>query len=193
MNAQAILQKIEDDARSAAAKLQEDAEQKTEKLLNASAEKVQSMKAQTEKQAQSENEAQKDRMHRMAELELRKQLLAKKRLVINEAFDAAKEQLCAQPKAVTRAFLLESVAKTAQGDEKLLVGADHDEWFDDSFLSELNQKLGGKLTLEEGRRQGVTGAVLLRGGTEVYITYESLVSNARIDLETEIAKILFNE
>lgn len=193
MNAQAILSKIEDDAVKAADALKNEAARKAEALKQASAQKVAAMHGQTVKQAESESAALKDRMGRMAQLENRKTLLEMKRQVIDEAFEAARQALCGQPAEKTRAFMLKNLQAFAQGDERLLVGADNDGWFDEGFLSELNQKLKGKLVLAEGRREGVTGAVLLRGGTEVYATYESLLSGDRAALETEIANILFNE
>ena len=193
MNAEAILNKIGEDARETADQLKADATRKAEELKSASRLKIQALHDQMVKQADAESKAQADRMRRMAELETRKQLLEKKRQVMDEAFALARKELCGQSKEKTRAFMMQSLADAAQGDERLLVGADGDGWFDQGFLDELNQKLSGKVTLAEGRAQNVTGAVLLRGGTEVYVTYESLLESARIRLETEIAQILFNE
>lgn len=193
MNAQAILQKIEDDAQKAAERLASDAENKASELKTASDKRIQALHDDLALQAQTEGEAQADRMSRMAELDMRKQLLQKKREVMGEAFESAKAELCRQAAADTRAFMLAQLLKAAQGDEQLQIGAENAAWFDGDFLGEINQKLGGKLTLSPDRREGVTGAVLLRGGTEVLVTYESLLDNARNHLETEIAKILFNE
>lgn len=193
MNAQAILQKIEDDAQQTVRQMKADAQRKAEALTKASGDKMQTMHDQLVKQAQAEGEVLKDHMRRMAELDSRKQLLQRKQQVMDEAFAAAREELCGQPAAQTRAFMLDSLAKAAQGDETLLVGAKHDGWFDQSFLNDLNGRINGSVTLAEGRRKDVTGAVLVRGGTEVHVTYESMLNGARIDLETEIANILFIE
>lgn len=193
MNAQAILQKIEDDAHKTVEQLEQDAQRRSEELNKASADKVQTMHDQLIRQAQAEGEALKDRMRRMAELDMRKQLLQKKQQVMDEAFEAARTELCHQPAQATRAFMLDCLAKAAQGDEALLVGADNDGWFDAGFISELNSRINGSITAAEGRREGVTGAILVRGGTEVHATYESILSGARINMETEIARILFNE
>ena len=193
MNAEAILNKIGEDARETADQLKAEAGRKAEALKSASQAKVQALHDQMEKQADAEAKAQADRMRRMAELETRKQLLEKKRQVLDEAFQLARQELCSQPKEKTRAFMLDRLLAVAQGDESLLVGENNGGWFDQGFLDELNQKLPGKVVLAEGNARGVTGAVLVRGGTEVYVTYESLLESARIRLETEIAQILFNE
>lgn len=192
MNAEAILNKIGADARETADQLKVDAGRKAEELKTASQAKIQALHDQMVKQADAESQALSDRMRRMADLDTRKQLLEKKRQVMDEAFELARKELCGQPAPKTRAFMMECLLGAAQGDESLLVGGENDGWFDSGFLTELNQKGKSKLTLAEGRAPGVTGAVLIRGGTEVYVTYESLLESARIRLETEIAQILFN-
>ncbi|MEG0996426.1 MAG: hypothetical protein RSB91_07115 [Clostridia bacterium] len=198
MNAQAILQKIEDDARASAMQAKADAEKKAEELTAASRAKVESMRAETVRQANAESVALAERMGRMAELDLRKQLLQKKRDVMNEAFAQAKAELCATAAKEARAFLLRQAVSAARGCETLIIGALNAAWFDDSFVTELNAALvaagkPGKITLDGARREGVTGAILGLGGTEVYMTFESLLDNVRGDMETEIAQILFNE
>ena len=193
MNAEAILNKIGEDARETAEQLKADANRKAEELKSASQAKVQALHDQNVKQAEAEAAALTDRMRRMAELENRKLLLEKKRQVMDEAFQSALAELCGQPTDKTRAFMMKHLTDAAQGDESLLVGAENGGWFDQRFLDELNQAVNGKVTLAEGRAPNVTGAVLVRGGTEVYLTYESLLESARIRLETEIAQILFNE
>ncbi|MEG2253549.1 MAG: hypothetical protein RSC98_10940, partial [Clostridia bacterium] len=122
MNAQAILQKIEDDARASAMQAKADAEKKAEELTAASRAKVESMRAETVRQANAESVALAERMGRMAELDLRKQLLQKKRDVMNEAFAQAKAELCATAAKEARAFLLGQAVSAARGCETLIIG-----------------------------------------------------------------------
>ena len=198
MNAQAILQKIEDDARASAMQAKADAEKKAGELKAASRAKVEAMCEETVRQANAESVALAERMGRMAELDLRKQLLQKKRDVMDEAFAQAKAELCATPAQAARAFLLTQAAAAARGGETLIVGASNAAWFDDSFVTELNAALGaagkpGQIAFGGERREGVTGAILSLEGTEVYATFESLLDSVRDEMETEIAQILFNE
>lgn len=78
MNAQAILQKIEDDALEAAKQTKANAEKRAGEIQSASRARVESMRDEMVKQANEESEALAGRMRRMAELDLRKHLLAKK-------------------------------------------------------------------------------------------------------------------
>lgn len=59
-------------------------------------------------------------MERMAELEERKLLLRDKRTMIDRAFQKALERLLAMPSDKARAFLVETVAQSAAGDETVI-------------------------------------------------------------------------
>ncbi len=196
MNAQAILQKIEDDAKQTAVQIVEDAQAKTEQMNNESRKKLQSMRDEMASQADKESKALSERMERMAELDMRKELLAKKRDVMQSAFVEAKELLCAMDASEMRNFLLGQIVKSAMGDEQLIVGADHSDWYQESFVSDVNQTLAGQgkqasLVVSADRREGVTGAILGRKGTEVYCTVEAMLETIRAEMETEVARILF--
>lgn len=197
MNAQTILQKIEDDARLAAQQAGIDAKNKVQEIQALSIKHIEQMRDQMVKQASVESEALVERMRRMAGLEMRKELLHQKREVMDQAFEDAKVQLCSTEPKQAYQFLLEQAASVAQGDEELIVGEDHPQWFSDEFVSELNSKLkaAGKpahVTYQSKKRSGVTGAILSRGGTEVFCTFEAMLESMRSNLEAEIAQILFN-
>ena len=198
MNAQAILQKIEDDARAAAQAARDEAKAKAAEINAESAMRLTRMHDAMVAEANRESEALAGRMRRMAELDNRKLLLSAKRQKIDEAFAAAREALTSYDAAKKRAFFLNQAASAAQGEETLIVGANAADWFDDAFLAALNQALiqagkPGKVTLCAERRQGLTGVILSGGGTEVFCTFESMLENARASMETEVAQILFDE
>ena len=198
MNAQAILQKIEDDANQAAAQARAEAEQKAADMLADTNQKLQQMHDEVVQRANAECDELAKRMKRMAELDDRKQLLQAKRVVMDEAFAQAKDKLRQTTAKEARAFLLQQTAQAAQGGEQLIVGANNADWFDPSFVDELNAvlKAAGKpadITLSQEKREGMTGAVLKHSGTEVFCTFESLLESVRAELETDVASILFND
>ena len=146
--------------------------------------------------AQRDGEELEQRMLRMAELDERKELLGKKRALIDEAFAAARKKLGALSAQEKRAFFLAQVVKSAEGDEALIVGAVGDDWFDDAFVAEANAALGkagkpGKLALAAERRAGCEGLVLSAGGAENNCTFEALLDAIRSEAETRVAQILF--
>ena len=79
---------------------------------------------------------------------------------------------------------------------KVILGSKNPGWFDDKFLADLNtllQKQGkpGQLTLGNEKRDGETELILAKNGMEISCTFASLLDSWRLDMEADIAAILF--
>jgi V/A-type H+-transporting ATPase subunit E len=193
MQAQPLFQKIEDDARQAAAQILANAREKAQSVSNAADQDIAVLRQRNAQRIEQDAEELRLRMQRMDELEGRKALLAHKRTVLDEAFASALQQLQALPPADMRAFFLDKLVATAQGGEAVLSGAQGG--MDNGMVDEANQLLAkqGKpagLVLSPDTVPGM-GFALLRDGIQVVCTFDRLVSDARMGLETEIAAILF--
>lgn len=193
MQAQPLFQKIEDDARQAAAQILANAREKAQAVSNAADQDIAVLRQRNAQRIEQDAEELRLRMQRMDELEGRKALLAHKRTVLDEAFASALQQLQALPPADMRAFFLDKLVATAQGGEAVLSGAQGG--MDQGMVDEANQLLAkqGKpagLVLSPDTVPGM-GFALLRDGIQVVCTFDRLVSDARMGLETEIAAILF--
>ncbi len=193
MQAQPLFQKIEDDARQAAAQILANAREKAQAVSNAADQDIAALRQRNAQRIEQDAEELRLRMQRMDELEGRKALLAHKRTVLDEAFASALQQLQALPPADMRAFFLDNLVATAQGGEAVLSGAQGG--MDKDMVDEANQLLAkqGKpagLVLSPDTVPGM-GFALLRDGIQVVCTFDRLVSDARMGLETEIAAILF--
>lgn len=199
MNAQAILDQIREDARAQGEKILADAQAKASETKAASREKIEAMHQSMISQAEKESAEMEQRMLRMAELDERKELLQKKRGLMDEAFALASQKLRAMPKTDKRAFFLGQVEKAAQGNETLRVGAEGADWFDGGFVAEANQSLekqgkpAGLRVDSAGAVPGATGVVLAAQGMEVHCTFEALLDTMRAELETQVANALFGK
>ena len=196
MNATAILEKIQEDARQNAVTILHEANDRADKLRRESDKRIANAKAQAENQAKADGEVEEQRLIRMAELDERKRVLAAKRQLIVRAFDKALERMKAMPGDKARAFLLGMVAQLAAGDERLIPGADNCAWLDDQFLKDANaemQKRGRKaeLTLDDHKREGVSGLILAKADTEINCSYEAILNSQRLELEADVAQALF--
>ncbi len=196
MNAQAILEKIGEDSRQAAAVLLKEAGERAEAIRAASEEKIARLRAETISKARAEAEAQELRMHRMAELDERKLLLLAKRQLMDQAFQEALAKLRQMTPEQMEAFFLPMVISIAAGTESLLVGAQNDAWFAPAFVEKVNAALiadskPGRITVSDQRRQDVTGVILLGDGMEINCTLEALLQARRLQLEPEVASILY--
>lgn len=198
MNPQAILDKIGEDARASAEQILLDARSRITEAQLGSKQRIEALHADTIRSAEQESEQLAQRMRRMAQLESRKELLGKKRDMIDRAFKLAYEKLLAMDAVKARGFFIASAVKSASGDEEVITGANRADIFGDGFIQELNaamEQIGkrGGLTLSQEKREGVTGLILKSGGAEIHITYEAIMESVRDDMETEVASALFPE
>lgn len=198
MEAQAILTKIEQDAKTAAQKVQTDAETKARTMkLDAQANREMMEKTMLA-QAEQECVQMEERMQRMADLDNRKDMLARKRQVIDDVFEKAREKLAKTTSADRRAFYLRQIVKYAGGEETLIAGADGADWFDDGFAADVNKALkaagkADKIKLHKEHRVHCAGVVLSFKGAEIHITFDSLLDEARAELEQATAQALFTD
>lgn len=198
MNAQAILDKILEDAKENASAVLKDANDRAGAMRKATEERIATARTRTQAQAQEDAKAAAVRMERMAELDERKLLLRDKREMMGRAFDLALKKMQAMPPKQAREFLLATLTELADGDEQLVVGAQSDGWMDASFLAQANAALTaagkpGKLTLAKEKRPGVSGVILARHDTEIHCTYQALLDSRRLELEAQVAQTLFPE
>ncbi len=197
MNAQAILERIESDAKDAASAIVNDAKERVA-ALNAQAEdKLSVMRDDTQKKAALEGEELEQRMYRMDELENRKLLLSAKRAQIDRAFDMALAKLKAMPSEQAAAFFKSVVLPLCEGTEEIVIGSDNEKWFSEEFVSDLNKALvangkKGELKWNGQKRSQVTGIILSRDEAEIDCTFEALVKSSRMEMEQEVAGILFS-
>ena len=196
MNAQAILDKILEDAKENASAVLKDANDRAGAMRKATEERIATARANTEARAHEDAQAAAVRMGRMAELDERKLLLKDKRDMMERAFSLALDKMKAMPAKEARAFLLSTLTELADGDEELSVGAESDGGMDKAFLADANAALTaagkpGKLTLAKEKRAGVSGLILARHDTEIHCTYQALLDSRRLEMEAQVAQMLF--
>lgn len=196
MNAQGILNKIQQDARDGAAEILREARRKAEETRSVSDERIAAAREAAMERARQEALALDDRMQRMAKLDARKDLLAAKREVLDEAFARALDKLAAMPAAQAQAFGLSMLLDSAAGDEVLVRDAGS-AWCDDAFVKRANEAL-----VAAGKQGGITlsadtcnlggGFLLRRGGMEINCSYQAALEARRMDIEAEVAACLFD-
>ncbi len=196
MNADAITSKILEDARQSASQTLKEADERAQKLREDNDRRAEESSNDAMEQARKDCADLRDRMLRMAELDQRKELLSMKRAVIDAAFDEALSNMRSMPAEKARAFMERTLLSLSEGDEGVIVSKGDENVFDESFVSRMNDLLKGagktgNLSLT-GEVRDVGGGILLRrGGMEVNLTYPSIVSERRPELEAEVAGILF--
>lgn len=193
------------------AKILEDAQNEADTIINSAKQEAERILAEAHKAAERESrdvlakadaeagEARRKIMA-MAELDMRKGLLAVKQEMVDAAFDAALRHLKSledeEFEKVIGAMLEKAVVT---GAEEIIVSPEDSRRFTPEFLEKVNQQLtrrrGEKAMLKlSGETRNISGGFILKGeGLEINNSFDAIIRMERDEIESEIARILFEE
>jgi len=188
----------------------EEAKQEKEKIINEAKTQAKEIEARYKSQvdqilgsilekAKKAAEEKKRRIISMAELENRKGLLKAKQEIIDEVFEKAKKKLKALPDEQYRNLIADMLIKsTITGNEEVIISESDRQRITPEFIKEINEKLKdmgkqGNLRISKTSEDMIGGFILKSEDVEINSTFDSLIKMEREELETEIAKILFEE
>lgn len=209
MGAEAILEKIRKNAEEEAAALAKQGEEKAEAAAGKIRADAEAEAAAILENARQRAEELEKRERLMAGLQIRKNTLAARRAVMDEAFSMAGEQLADLPKerweALITRLLLEAAETGAEIMEIPAADREKYEWTPEgnlpiigekSFFKRLNAALKesgreGKLTLADAPANVIGGFRLMGPVYDVDASFDALLSQAREDWEQEIYRILY--
>lgn len=175
------------------------AQKEAEEILSDSRQKAVEIKQQVLEKAKKAAEEEKRKIISMAELEERKRFLEAKQQIIDEVFDEAKKRLENMNPQAYRKLLKKMILKSSiNGDEQLIIADKDKAVINADFLQEVNSelvKLGkkGSLKLSSETQTMMGGFILQSKDLEINSTFDSLIKVQREELESQIAKILFEE
>lgn len=197
MKADAIIEKILEDARQSASKTLAEAGETVEKMRAKAEEESAARKQAAREKARQAAEEQRRTMMRMAELDQRKELLSMKRRLLDETFGGTLARMEAMNPDKAREFMTRKLLEAAQGDETLAVSPRQAEIFDEAFVDQVNRLLSekgvpGQLARRVDQSVSDGGLLLQRGGMTVDLTYRSILSEIRPSLEAQAAELLFH-
>lgn len=144
-------------------------------------------------------EEKKRRILSMAQLENRKALLKIKQQIIDAVFEKAKAILQNMPDDKYQNLIANMLINSVITGNEVVVISEHDKnRITPDFLQKINNTLigmgkQGNLRISETPGQMIGGFILKSQDLEVNSTFDSLINMEREELETEIAKILFEE
>ena len=176
-NADKLLARILDDARGEAAKIEAAASAQAEEIRARAEREAAALAAETEARAKAAHAEAIEHAETAAQLEARKQALASRRMVLDEAFAAALKELCAMTGEARAALLSSIAAEEADGGETLRP-AKADEAGIEAVLQKVDESIAG-------------GFTLVGGGYEKDCSFEAMLREARDRLEGGVAKRLF--
>ncbi|MBM7582435.1 V/A-type H+-transporting ATPase subunit E [Caldicoprobacter guelmensis] len=194
-----IKQRIMEDARQEAERIIQSAEGKAREIKEAKATEAGKLKKRLTEQNMEAAREHKRRLLVSAQLEIKKKVLAAKRDMIEAVFKGVIERISGmaddQYRGVIASMLLNA---PIQGDEEVVFSVYDQYRLDQSFLDYVNEQLKkqgrkGELRLAPDRGQFKAGFVLRRHGIEINASFEAIVRALRVDVEPQVAEILFGE
>jgi V/A-type H+-transporting ATPase subunit E len=197
MNSEQVTNKIISEAQGEADAILAEARQKLE------GEKAQFDKQLREYQEQSAELARragKDRRSHIlaaARMDIARSCLAEKRKLLDEVFDKARERFSKMPDEEYRQLMRKLIQEAVEtGDEEVMVGQT-EQRINQGFIKQVNRELGpgykGNLRLAARKLPISAGFVLKRGNIMTNASVDVMLDEAREELETEIAKSLFEK
>lgn len=195
MDAEQVTEKILADARAEADKITGEAKEEENSEQASLKEQLQDYNKQTETLAKKAGEDKRAHILAAARMDIAKDYLAEKRKVLDEVFRETHQQLQklsdADYKALCSMLMLEAVET---GDEEVIVD-NKETRIDQEFIKQINRKLGpgfkGNLRLAREKQDLGGGFILRRGKIKNNVSFEVLLTQARKELEIDLAKQLF--
>lgn len=191
-------------------KILEEAQDQKKAILEEAKSRAQDIAAKSEKKAEEIRQATAERYKRigeeeqrkilsMTQLELRKSFLTEKQALIDEVFVKAEERLGQLSEETYQKLISSMLIKAAiTGDEEVIISPEDTKKITPELISKANDELrkngkAGNLQLSAETREMIGGFVLRSQDVEINNTFDALIKLEREELETEIAKILFEE
>lgn len=195
-----LVGRIMKEAESRAGALRKEAEAFREKAFKEAEQEAGSGRERILSEASQEAKEERKRITSSAELDGRKALLSSKRSILDEAFGRAEERVLALDDAsycdLIKRMILASAPK---GDEEVIISKHDEGRITKRFLAGVNEELikrgkQGNLKLRISLDEEPVGGFILKGKEiEVDSSLGSLLAAIRDELQSEVAKVLFEK
>ena len=193
-----ISQRILDDAQVESARIIGESEQRARFIKDRKIKEAEKKNQKLHEENLARAQERKRRMLSAAELEMKKEVLAAKQQMIDEAMEKAKQAIMDIPRDEYRRVISKMLLESAQGYEEVIFSAADEERLDQSLIHQVNQELKeqgkrGELRLSAERGQFDGGFILRSGGMEINNTFGAILRMSRNHLEARLAEILFGK
>lgn len=194
-----LIEKILSEARDTAVIEQNSAQTKADEIVKKAKSKAKDIKQRAQKEALAEAKERKRRIKSVYDLEHKKDILAMKRDVLDEAFRAAIDDVASLPKDKYQELMIKLlVSCTETGKGSIKVAKNDKDRLGSDFVKKANDVLkksvgSGEVTILEEICDKAGGFVFCDDGLEIDCSVEAVVALMREKIETDAAGILFKE
>ena len=194
-----ILRKIRSEAEAKADEIIHNAENERENILKKAEEEAALLKEKLLKEGKDSAAQERKREITMTNLEAKKNILAIKQKLIEEAFERALNSLYSFPAEEYRNAIKKMlISAVVSGEEEIIVSVADKEKLTSVFIAEVNEALKkkgkkGNLRLSSEERNIRGGFILRDGRKEINLSFDSLIEEKRDELEESLIGIIFDK
>ncbi|MCG0276203.1 MAG: V-type ATP synthase subunit E [Thermosediminibacteraceae bacterium] len=194
-----IKERIMEEASEEKNRIIERAKKEAAEILEKAKKKAAELEAIAEERANKAAAEEKRKILSMAELEEKKRYLEAKQALIEEAFAEAENKLCNLDAQNYKDLIYRMIlAAAVDGNEEIIISEADKDKITPEFLSMVNEVLkkqgkAGNIRFSEEKRPIKGGFILKSAAVEINCTFDYLLKALREELETEVARILFEE
>lgn len=194
---ESIIWRIENDAKEKARQILDNANKRAQEILKKAEGEARAMTNDILSKSETEALEVKRRIFMAAELDMRKELLAAKQEMIEEAFEEAVQRVEAMDAAAYRTYIKRWLLATdLDGEVQIIISDSDKERITPEFIADINSELkmrGSNLVLHlsDEHRDIRGGFILKKGDIEINSSIEALMRASRDELEPEVAHAMF--
>ena len=193
MEAQKVIEKILSDAKAEADKLKKEADEKLAQQKAETDKRLEEYRKQSEALAQKAGESARQQVLSAARMEIAKEELAEKAKILDDVFIEARKQLDKLSDDEYRKLMVKLMAEAVEtGDEQVVLDT-NEKRISQALIDEVNKQKKSNLKLAEKREDIGGGFILKRGKIMNNLSLDILLTQAREQLEIELAGKLFAE
>ena len=191
-----IIKKINSETEKRIKQIKDKAMAEAGDIIKVGEEKANNLKSSLTNKARLESDEEERRQIALAKLDLRKETLSEKRILIDNLFKEVYSNFSnLEQKNYQNLMkdLLLSYAKS--GNEEIIINPKRKLFWTDSFLKDVNKSLFGGANLKLSKEVGKfdDGFILREETFETDCTFETIFKIAKENLETQVAEILFTK
>ncbi|MEG2561051.1 MAG: V-type ATP synthase subunit E family protein [Clostridia bacterium] len=187
-----IIEKILADANATADKILTDAQVKVNALTAKTQAECDKIAAQAKKESDAEVGEMLKRRQTVADLDIKKALLSKRKALMNIVSEKAIEKLRALPREKYKAIVTQMIEKNAEDGDIVTIAQTDKDILTADFVASVAKSLGVKLTLNKSYGEFAGGVVLQSKNVDKNLTFEVELNAIRNEVEPQIAEILFS-
>ncbi len=187
-----ILRKIEADAEEEARATLERARSEAEAIAAEARERVEAQRKKLEAASRQRADEERNRIVTLAKLEARREVLREKQRLIDRVFEETRERIVKMGRDEYQRLMETFFAHVSEPGKCEVILDPAEDRIDQAFLDRMSKSVDGcELKLSDERRPMGGGFILKSGRTETNCTLDTILSDARERLETDVAEVLF--